>query len=61
MPHDITNVKKEYEDKLASTGQNNQSRVVTMKYNVTDIEFDFDDDNDGELSLTFEEEIALET
>ena len=31
-----------------------------MKYNVTDIEFDFDDDNDGEsYPLTFEEEIAI--
>ena len=31
-----------------------------MKYNVTDIEFDFDDGNDGEsYPLTFEEEIAL--
>ena len=31
-----------------------------MKYNVTDIEFDFDDDNDGEsYALTFDEEIAL--
>ena len=31
-----------------------------MKYNVTDIEFDFDDGNDGEsYPLTFDEEIAL--
>ena len=31
-----------------------------MKYNVTDIEFDFDDGNDGEsYPLTFEEEIAI--
>ena len=31
-----------------------------MKYNVTDIEFDFDDGNDGEsYALTFDEEIAL--
>ena len=31
-----------------------------MKYNVTDIEFDFDDDNDGEsYALTFDEEIAI--
>ena len=31
-----------------------------MKFNVTDIEFDFDDGNDGEsYALTFDEEIAL--
>ena len=31
-----------------------------MKYNVTDIEFDFDDGNDDEsYTLTFDEEIAL--
>ena len=31
-----------------------------MKYNVTDIEFDFDDGNDGEsYPLRFEEEIAI--
>ena len=31
-----------------------------MNYNVTDIEFDFDDGNDGEsYPLTFEEEIAI--
>ena len=31
-----------------------------MKYNVTDIEFDFDDGNDGEsYALTFDEEIAI--
>ena len=31
-----------------------------MKYNVTDIEFDFDDGNNGEsYPLTFDEEIAL--
>ena len=31
-----------------------------MKYNVTDIEFDFDDGNDGEsYPLTFEEEISI--
>ena len=31
-----------------------------MKYNVTDIEFDFDDGNDDEsYALTFDEEIAL--
>ena len=31
-----------------------------MMYNVTDIEFDFDDGNDGEsYPLTFEEEIAI--
>ena len=31
-----------------------------MKYNLTDIEFDFDDGNDGEsYPLTFEEEIAI--
>ena len=31
-----------------------------MKYNVTDIEFDFDDGNDGEsYPLTFKEEIAI--
>ena len=30
------------------------------KFNVTDIEFDFDDGNDGEsYPLTFEEEIAI--
>jgi len=30
------------------------------KFNVTDIEFDFDDGNDGEsYALTFDEEIAL--
>ena len=31
-----------------------------MNYNVTDIEFDFDDGNDDEsYALTFDEEIAL--
>ena len=31
-----------------------------MKYLVTDIEFDFDDGNDGEsYSLTFDEEIEI--
>ena len=31
-----------------------------MQYNVTDIEFDFDDGNDDEsYALTFDEEIAL--
>ena len=31
-----------------------------MMYDVTDIEFDFDDGNDGEsYPLTFEEEIAI--
>ena len=31
-----------------------------MKFNVTDIEFDFDDGNDGEsYSLTYDEEIAI--
>ena len=31
-----------------------------MNYNVTDIEFDFDDGNDGEsYPLTFDEEIAI--
>ena len=31
-----------------------------MKYNVTDIEFDFDDGNDGEsYSLTYDEEIEI--
>ena len=31
-----------------------------MKFNVTNIEFDFDDGNDGEsYALTFDEEIAL--
>ena len=31
-----------------------------MMYNVTDIEFDFDDGNDGEsYALTFDEEIAI--
>ena len=31
-----------------------------MKFNVTEIEFDFDDGNDGEsYALTFDEEIAL--
>ena len=31
-----------------------------MKFNVTDIEFDFDDGNDDEsYALTFDEEIAL--
>ena len=31
-----------------------------MKYNVTDIEYDFDDGNDGEsYALTFDEEIAI--
>ena len=31
-----------------------------MKYNVTDIEFDFDDGNDGEsYPLTFDAEIAI--
>ena len=31
-----------------------------MKYNVTDIEFDFDDDYAEESKLTFDEEIAME-
>ena len=31
-----------------------------MKYNVTDIEFDFDDGNDGEsYPLTFDEQIEI--
>ena len=31
-----------------------------MKYNVTDIEFDFDDGNDGEsYPLTFEEQVQI--
>ena len=30
-----------------------------MKYNVTDIEFDFDDDYAEESKLTFDEEIAV--
>ena len=30
-----------------------------MKFNVTDIEFDFDDDYAEESKLTFEEEIEL--
>ena len=31
-----------------------------MKFNVTDIEFDFDDGNDGEsYSLTYDEEIEI--
>ena len=30
-----------------------------MKYNVTDIEFDFDDDYAEESKLTFDEEIAI--
>ena len=30
-----------------------------MKYNVTDIEFDFDDDNAEESKLTFDEEIEI--
>ena len=30
-----------------------------MNYNVTDIEFDFDDDYANGLDLTFDEEIAL--
>ena len=31
-----------------------------MKYNVTDIEFDFDDGNNGEsYSLTYDEEIEI--
>ena len=31
-----------------------------MKYNVTDIEFDFDDGNDGEsYSLTYDEQIEI--
>ena len=30
-----------------------------MKYNVTDIEFDFDDDYANGFDLTFDEEIAL--
>ena len=32
-----------------------------MKYNVTDIEFDFDDGNlnEGEYKLTFDEEIEI--
>ena len=31
-----------------------------MMYDVTDIEFDFDDGNDGEsYALTFDEEIAI--
>ena len=30
-----------------------------MKYNVTDIEFDFDDDYAEESKLTYDEEIAI--
>ena len=32
-----------------------------MNYNVTDIEFDFDDDYANGFDLTFDEEIELET
>ena len=30
-----------------------------MKFNVTEVEFDFDDDYDNESKLTFDEEIEL--
>ena len=30
-----------------------------MKYNVTDIEFDFDDDSANGFDLTFDEQIAI--
>ena len=30
-----------------------------MKFNVTEIEFDFDDDYDNGFDLTFDEEIAI--
>ena len=30
-----------------------------MKYNVTEVEFDFDDDNAEESKLTFDEEIEI--
>ena len=33
--------------------------MVTMNYNVTEIEFDFDDDYANGFDLTFDEEIEL--
>ena len=30
-----------------------------MKYNVTDIEFDFDDDSDNGFELTYDEQIEI--
>ena len=54
----LHNVKKEYEDKLAKAqGKTTKSRVVTMKFDVNEIEFDLDDSE--EYKLTFDEEIAL--
>ena len=41
----LENTKEEYERKLQdSTGKTTKGRVVTMNFNVTDIVFDFDDD-----------------
>ena len=33
--------------------------IINMKYNVTEVEFDFDDDYAEESKLTFEEEIEI--
>ena len=33
--------------------------IINMKYNVTEVEFDFDDDYAEESKLTFDEEIEI--
>ena len=33
--------------------------IINMKYNVTEVEFDFDDDYVEESKLTFDEEIEI--
>ena len=40
-------------------GKTTKGRVVTMKFNVTEIEFDFDDDYANGFDLTFDEEIEI--
>ena len=42
----LVRIKEEYERKLQiAQGKTTKGRVVTMNFNVTDIVFDFDDDN----------------
>ena len=53
----LENTKQEYEDKLTnSTGKTTKGRVVIMKFNVTEIEFDLDDDYD----MTEEDKVQIQ-
>ena len=57
-------MKRNYKNGNTTKGKTTKSRVVTMNYNVTDIEFDFDDDIEFDVilrsyALTFDEEIDL--